>query len=114
LRSGWISGRGAGLIEAVIFDLDGTLVETEQLKARSYARAAAGREPDPGQHPRLRARFGEGRWTVAEAIDLRCAIPMITLALQRRFRSREAEPFGDKLLTALRNQFGGHAVQRHA
>jgi 6-phosphogluconate dehydrogenase len=54
---------------------------------------------------------GEGRWTVAEAIDLNCAIPVITLALQRRFRSREPEPFGDKLLAALRNQFGGHAIK---
>ncbi|MEM8533230.1 MAG: phosphogluconate dehydrogenase (NAD(+)-dependent, decarboxylating) [Chloroflexota bacterium] len=54
---------------------------------------------------------GEGRWTVAEAIDLNCSIPVITAALQQRFRSREAEPFGDKLLAAMRNQFGGHAVK---
>ena len=54
---------------------------------------------------------GEGRWTVAEAIDLGCSIPVITLALQRRFRSREPEPFGDKLLAAMRNQFGGHAIK---
>jgi len=53
---------------------------------------------------------GEGRWTVVEAIELGCSIPVITLALQRRFRSREAAPFSDKLLAALRNQFGGHAV----
>ena len=55
---------------------------------------------------------GEGRWTVVEAIELGCSIPVITLALQRRFRSREPEPFGDKLLAALRNEFGGHAVER--
>ncbi len=54
---------------------------------------------------------GEGRWTVVEAIELNCAIPVISLALQRRFRSRETEPFGDKLLSALRNQFGGHAIK---
>jgi 6-phosphogluconate dehydrogenase len=54
---------------------------------------------------------GEGRWTVAEAIDLNCAIPVITMALQRRFRSREEAPFGDKLLAAMRQQFGGHAVK---
>ncbi|NOK64166.1 MAG: decarboxylating 6-phosphogluconate dehydrogenase [Chloroflexi bacterium AL-W] len=54
---------------------------------------------------------GEGRWTVAEAIDLNCSIPVITAALQQRFRSREAEPFGDKLLAAMRNQFGGHAIK---
>jgi 6-phosphogluconate dehydrogenase len=55
---------------------------------------------------------GEGRWTVVEAIELNCAIPVITLALQRRFRSREVAPFADKLLAAMRNQFGGHAVKR--
>lgn len=55
---------------------------------------------------------GEGRWTVAEAVDLHCSIPVITMALQRRFRSREDAPFGDKLLSAMRNQFGGHAVVR--
>ncbi|MCD6401500.1 MAG: decarboxylating 6-phosphogluconate dehydrogenase [Anaerolineales bacterium] len=54
---------------------------------------------------------GEGRWTVAEAIDLHCAIPVITAALARRFRSREAAPFGDKLLSSLRNQFGGHPIK---
>ena len=55
---------------------------------------------------------GEGRWTVAEAIDLSVFIPVITLALENRFRSRTADPFSDKLIAALRNQFGGHAVKR--
>ncbi len=54
---------------------------------------------------------GEGRWTVMESIELEVAIPVITLALERRFRSRETEPFGDRLLAALRQQFGGHAVK---
>jgi 6-phosphogluconate dehydrogenase len=54
---------------------------------------------------------GEGRWTVVEAIDLRVPLPAITLALENRFRSQEASPFTDKLLAALRNQFGGHAVK---
>ncbi len=57
---------------------------------------------------------GEGRWTVVEAIDLGRSIPVITLALERRFRSREAAPFADKLLAAMRHQFGGHAVKREA
>ena len=57
---------------------------------------------------------GEGRWTVMEAIDLGCSIPVITLALQRRFRSRENEPFADKLLAVMRQQFGGHAVKRES
>jgi 6-phosphogluconate dehydrogenase len=54
---------------------------------------------------------GEGRWTVVEAIDLAVSLPVITTALQARFRSRDAAPFADKLLAAMRNQFGGHAVK---
>jgi 6-phosphogluconate dehydrogenase len=55
---------------------------------------------------------GEGRWTVVEAIELGCAIPVITMALERRFRSRQEAPFADKLLAAMRQQFGGHEVKR--
>jgi 6-phosphogluconate dehydrogenase len=55
---------------------------------------------------------GEGRWTVLEAIELNCAIPVISMALERRFRSREEAPFGDKLLAAMRNKFGGHAIKK--
>ncbi|MBE0411889.1 MAG: decarboxylating 6-phosphogluconate dehydrogenase [Anaerolineales bacterium] len=58
------------------------------------------------------ADSGEGRWTVFEAIDLDVAAPVITLALQRRLRSRSESPFSDRLLAALRNQFGGHAVKK--
>jgi len=58
------------------------------------------------------ADSGEGRWTVNEGVELGVPLPVITLALQNRFRSRDAAPFGDKLLAALRNQFGGHAVER--
>ncbi|MGQ0643818.1 MAG: phosphogluconate dehydrogenase (NAD(+)-dependent, decarboxylating) [Gemmatimonadaceae bacterium] len=54
---------------------------------------------------------GEGRWTVAEAIDLDVAAPVITHALMARLRSRDAESYSDRLLAALRNQFGGHAVK---
>ena len=55
---------------------------------------------------------GEGRWTVFEAIDLDVSAPVITASLQRRLRSRDEQPFADKLLAALRNQFGGHAVRQ--
>jgi 6-phosphogluconate dehydrogenase len=55
---------------------------------------------------------GEGRWTVSEAIDLDVPAPVITLALIQRLRSRDEESFGDRLLAALRNQFGGHAVKQ--
>ena len=57
---------------------------------------------------------GEGRWTVADAMELNCSIPVITLALLRRFRSREESPFADRLLAAMREQFGGHAVKRES
>jgi 6-phosphogluconate dehydrogenase len=54
---------------------------------------------------------GEGRWTVQESIELAVPAPVITIALQARFRSRQPQPFGARLLAALRNQFGGHAVR---
>jgi len=57
---------------------------------------------------------GEGRWTVVEAIEMNVSIPVITMALERRFRSRQDAPFADKLLAAMRNQFGGHAVKSTA
>jgi 6-phosphogluconate dehydrogenase len=57
------------------------------------------------------ADSGEGRWTVQEAIDRDVPAPIITLALQARFRSRQEESYGAKVLAALRNEFGGHAVK---
>jgi 6-phosphogluconate dehydrogenase len=54
---------------------------------------------------------GEGRWTVAEAIDLDVPAPVITLSLIQRLRSRDTESYADRLLSALRNQFGGHAIK---
>jgi 6-phosphogluconate dehydrogenase len=55
---------------------------------------------------------GEGRWTLKEGIDLGIPLPVITAAVYTRFRSRETNPFGERLLAALRNQFGGHAVKK--
>ena len=54
---------------------------------------------------------GEGRWTVEESIDLAVPVPVIAMALQARFRSRQDRPFGARLLAAMRNRFGGHAVK---
>ncbi len=54
---------------------------------------------------------GEGRWTVSEAIDLNVAAPVIALSLLERLRSRDADSFSDKLLAAMRNEFGGHAIK---
>lgn len=58
------------------------------------------------------ADSGEGRWTVFEAIDQDVPAPVITLSLMMRFASRQPDSYAAKLLAALRNQFGGHAVKR--
>ena len=58
------------------------------------------------------ADSGEGRWTVFEAVELDVPAPIITLALQARFVSRQEERYAAKLLAAMRNQFGGHAIQK--
>jgi 6-phosphogluconate dehydrogenase len=55
---------------------------------------------------------GEGRWTLLEGIERSVPLPVITAALFTRFRSRENNPFAERLLAALRNQFGGHAVKK--
>ncbi len=70
------------------------------------------------ENPRLEgiepwvADSGEGRWTVTEALDLNIPAPVITLALEQRLRSREADPFTERLLAMMRNKFGGHEVKR--
>jgi 6-phosphogluconate dehydrogenase len=58
------------------------------------------------------ADSGEGRWTVFESIDLDIPAPVITAALQARFVSRVEENFAAKLLSAMRNQFGGHEIKK--
>jgi 6-phosphogluconate dehydrogenase len=55
---------------------------------------------------------GEGRWTLAEAIDLGVPSPVIALSLLERLRSRDRDSFSDKLLAAMRNEFGGHAIRK--
>jgi len=54
---------------------------------------------------------GEGRWAVSEAIALEVPVPAMAAALQTRFRSRQESPFAERLLAALRRQFGGHPVR---
>ena len=54
---------------------------------------------------------GEGRWTILEAMERDVPAPVITLSLFERFHSRRPDSFAAKLLAALRNQFGGHAVK---
>ncbi len=55
---------------------------------------------------------GEGRWVVKESIDLAVPMPVITQSLQVRFRSRQQQPFGSKIIAVLRKQFGGHGVEK--
>ncbi len=55
---------------------------------------------------------GEGRWTIEEAMRLDVPAPVITLALLARLRSRQEDSFSAKVIAALRNEFGGHAVKR--
>jgi len=55
---------------------------------------------------------GEGRWMIADAIEKDVPVPTLTTALFTRFRSRQEESFAEKMLAALRNAFGGHAVRR--
>jgi len=74
-------------------------------------RAYQGEGPDLEHLKGWVADSGEGRWTVQEAIDRDVPAPVITLALQTRFRSRQDDSYGAKVLAALRNEFGGHAVK---
>jgi 6-phosphogluconate dehydrogenase len=57
------------------------------------------------------ADSGEGRWTVQEAVDLGVSAPVIAHSLFARFKSQDDAGFSERLLAALRNRFGGHAVQ---
>ena len=58
------------------------------------------------------ADSGEGRWTVAEALELEVPAPVITQSLLERLRSRQDNSFADRMLAAMRNEFGGHAIRK--
>ena len=73
---------------------------------------ALGEDPDLEALQGYVEDSGEGRWTVAESIELAVPIPVISLALQARFRSRQDQPFGAKLLAAMRDRFGGHGFRK--
>ena len=102
---------GAGLDFTAICDLwnHGSVVRSWLLELAQRAFAA---------DPRLESLeafvddSGEGRWTVAQAIENAVPAPVITASLYERFRSRQPNAFQDRVLAALRNQFGGHAVKR--
>jgi 6-phosphogluconate dehydrogenase len=76
------------------------------------AERAFDRDPDLADLEGYVADSGEGRWTVDEGVRLGVAVPTIALSLFTRFASRRANAFGLRVLAALRNEFGGHAVRK--
>jgi 6-phosphogluconate dehydrogenase len=89
--------------------MNGTVVRSWLLELLGLAYEQRGE--DLGEIRGWVADSGEGRWTVQEAIDLDVPAAIITLSLMTRFRSRQAESYGARVLAALREQFGGHAVK---
>jgi 6-phosphogluconate dehydrogenase len=75
---------------------------------------AFGKDPNLDQITGYVEDSGEGRWTVMESIEHAVPAPVIALSLYLRFRSRQTDSFSAKVLAALRNEFGGHAVQHAA
>ncbi|WP_102145521.1 phosphogluconate dehydrogenase (NAD(+)-dependent, decarboxylating) [Mycobacterium hubeiense] len=88
---------------------NGTVVRSwlQQLLAKALKE-----DPDFGQISDYTEDSGEGRWTVEEAINHRVPMPVIAASLFARFASRQEESPAMKAVSALRNQFGGHAVKR--
>jgi 6-phosphogluconate dehydrogenase len=76
------------------------------------AEDAFNKDPSLSQIKGYVADSGEGRWTILQAIEESVPAPVLALSLFQRFRSREEENFGDKLISALRNEFGGHVVRK--
>ncbi|MDQ7784971.1 MAG: decarboxylating 6-phosphogluconate dehydrogenase [Desulfomonilaceae bacterium] len=74
------------------------------------AEAAFSKDPDLASIKGQVADSGEGRWTVRQAVDLGVSAPVIAASLFTRFASRTEDSFGNKVLAALRHEFGGHAV----
>lgn len=114
-------GEGFEILETSRFDFDLAKIAhlwNQASVVRSWlvelAELAFNRDP---RLERLRGYVedsGEGRWTVQEAIDLDVPAPVITLSLLQRIRSRQDEAFSAKVVAALRNEFGGHAVREAA
>ena len=89
--------------------MNGTVIRSWLLELLGLAYEQRG--ADLGEIRGWVADSGEGRWTVQEAIDLDVPAHVITMALMTRFRSRQDESYGARVLAALREQFGGHAVK---
>jgi len=113
-------GEGFDILHASDYDLDlaavarmwnnGSVIRSWLLELAAHAFERGGNELE-GVTGWV-ADSGEGRWTVAEAIDHDVPAPIITLSLLQRFRSRrEPDSYSDRVLAALRNEFGGHAIK---
>ena len=109
---------GFALLKAVPYDLDLTKIShlwNQGSVVRSWllelAERAFQQDASLGAIKGYVEDSGEGRWTVQESVALGVPAPVITASLFARFRSREADDFGDKVIAALRNEFGGHAVK---
>jgi 6-phosphogluconate dehydrogenase len=113
-------GEGFDILHASEFDVDlaavarlwnnGSVIRSWLLELAGDAFAKEGN--DLAEIRGWVADSGEGRWTVAEAIEHDVPAPIITLALLQRFRSRrDPDSFSDRVLAALRNEFGGHEVK---
>ena len=83
-------------------------IDNSQLTARALAE-----NPDLDGLEACVEDSGEGRWTLQEGIDRAVPLASLTAALFTRLRSRQGNPFSERLLAALRNQFGGHAAKTH-
>jgi 6-phosphogluconate dehydrogenase len=113
-------GEGFELLHASDYDLDleavshlwnqGSVVRSWLLELTERAYADGG--SDLADVRGYVEDSGEGRWTVLDAIEKSVPAPVITLSLMQRFASRQHESYGAKVIAALRNQFGGHAVRR--
>ena len=88
-----------------------TLLDHDHLAVVHLAALAFAEDPSLANIRGYVEDSGEGRWTVQAAIDEDVPAPVITLSLLMRFASRQDESFSAKVIAALRNQFGGHAVK---
>ncbi|HXK29022.1 MAG TPA: decarboxylating 6-phosphogluconate dehydrogenase [Candidatus Binatia bacterium] len=112
-------GEGFELLKASQFDLDlgaishlwnqGSVVRSWLLE---LCESAFAKDPKLDAIQGYVEDSGEGRWTVAEAIEKSVPAPVLTLALFARFASRQDSSFSAKVIAALRNEFGGHAVKK--
>jgi 6-phosphogluconate dehydrogenase len=110
-------GEGFELLRSSDFDLDlsqiaevwrhGSVVRSWLLDLAAHALSA---DPELAELSDEVDDSGEGRWTVETAIDNAVPVPTIALSLFARFASRQDESFSNKLIAALRKEFGGHAV----